>query len=277
MISRVPGLAAHALEEQRRESPMRVDRSDVARLRRPQRAADSRPPKVSRSSHQFRPPTLTDVRPGGRTTGNIMTKPTSLGRIGATVLVVTSCAIAALAQASPPQAGTSVPKAVELSALLQAKKLEAFAMRDPVKSDRFVAALLVPKTQLLLVSATYTRPMDIEYRLYNKDFMGAYVDLNTSMLSTDKFFVEDMLGDGLVAIPLKNAPHDAVKMGTDKQTFNGDFADPRRRNQPPKISQEDYLKKFGEADQRYAAVLAVLIEQLKKPPVPGVDAGRVLR
>jgi hypothetical protein len=206
-----------------------------------------------------------------------MTKPTSLGRISATVLAATCITTASFAQAPAPPAAQSAAKAAEFTTLLQSKKLEAFAMRDPVKSDRFVAALLVPKTQLLIVSATYTRPMDIEYRLYNKDFMGAYVDLNTSMLATDKFFVEDMLGDGLIAIPLKNAPHDAVKLGTDKQTFNGDFADPRRRNQPQKISQEDYLKKYGEADHRYAEILAQLIEQLKKPPVTGVDVTPVLR
>lgn len=208
-----------------------------------------------------------------------MTKPTSLGRTGATLFAATCLAAGSFAQAQAPAApaAQSAAKAAEFSALLQSKKLEAFAMRDPVKSDHFVAALLVPKTQLLLVAATYTRPMDIEYRLYNKDFMGVYVDLNTSMLSTEKFFVEDMLGDGLIAIPLKNAPHDAVKLGTEKQTFNGDFADPRRRNQEKKISQEDYLKKYGEADQRYAAILVLLIEQLKKPPATGVDAGFVLR
>lgn len=192
-----------------------------------------------------------------------MSLPTSLGRVVAAIVLVLPMTAAAQA----PAASASSAKVAEIAALLAAKKLESFAIkdtRDPAKTDRYIALLIVPKSQLLLVAATYTRFMDIEYRLHNKDFMAAYVDLNTSMYAQDKFFVEDAMADGLVAMPKRNTAHDAVKFGADELTFNGEFADPRRRNQAAKISQEDYLKKFGEADKRYTEILDLMIAQLKK-------------
>ena len=48
--------------------------------------------------------------------------------------------------------------------------------------------------------------------------------------------------------------------------FDGDFADPRRRNQK-KISQDEYLKAFSAADERYTRLLTILIEELKKASV----------
>jgi hypothetical protein len=53
-------------------------------------------------------------------------------------------------------------------------------------------------------------------------------------------------------------------MGAETRTFDGVFVDPKRRNPDNKITQDVYLKNFGEADQRYAAVLELLIAQLKK-------------
>jgi hypothetical protein len=191
-------------------------------------------------------------------------RPPSLGRLFVALAVAAPVALSAQQPGSSPSAA----KAAELSALMSSKKLEAFAIkdtRDPAKTDRYIAVLLVPKSQLLLVAATYTRFMDIEYRLHTKDFMAAYVDLNTSLYAKDKFFVEDAMADGLVAMPKRNAAHDGVKMGTDELTFNGDFADPRRRNTANKISQEDYQKKFAETERRYVEILGLVIEQLKKP------------
>ena len=112
-------------------------------------------------------------------------------------------AIVLTAQAPTAPPAASSPKAKELVTLLQARKLEAFAARDATQAGRFVAALLVPNVQLLAVSATYSRPLDIEYYLYQKDFMSAYVNLNSSTLITEKVFIEDARHDGLIALPGK--------------------------------------------------------------------------
>jgi hypothetical protein len=165
--------------------------------------------------------------------------------------------------ASQAPAAASAAKAKELIGLMQSKKLEALAARDPDKSGRYLAALHIPNVQLLVVSAAYSKPGDIDARLYYKDFMGAYVDLNTSIHSSDKTFIEDALCDGLIAQPGKSLVHDSARLGTEKRVFDGDFAGPNQKNSK-KISQDAYLKLFSTAEEQYIRVLTVLIEEAKK-------------
>ena len=130
--------------------------------------------------------------------------------------------VAALTPAGQAPAVPSSGKVKELIALMQTKKLEAVAAKDPGGSGRFVAALHIPSVQLLVVSAAYSMPGELESRLYYKDFMGAYVDLNTSVHSSDKTFIEDALCDGLVSAPGKSLARDSATLGPDKQIFDGD-------------------------------------------------------
>jgi hypothetical protein len=163
----------------------------------------------------------------------------------------------------PPPPSTSADKAKELVTLLQARKLEAFAARVPGQPGRHVAVLHVPGVQLLAVSAVYEKVSDLDYRLYHKDFMNAYLDLRTGVLSKDRWFVEDSRADGLMCVPGKDLAPDSIAAGTDQRTFDGDFADPRRKNQK-KISQDDYFKAFVAADAQYATMLGILLDELKK-------------
>jgi hypothetical protein len=166
---------------------------------------------------------------------------------------------AGFAQAPAPPA--SSPKAKELGTLLAARKLESFAAVET--GSKFVAVLHTPGVQMLVVSAAYGRPMDFDYRLLHKQYQEIYMELKSSMLAADRFYVEDILADGLVLIPAKNAPADAVVVGVERRVFDGDFGDPRRKNQK-KISQEEYNKHFADADTRYAVLLDILIAAVKK-------------
>ena len=169
-------------------------------------------------------------------------------------------------RAQAPSAATeSGAKAKELAALLQAKKLEAFAARDAMQPGRYVAAIVVPGVQLLVVSASYSRTNDIEYSLYNKKFQDAYLDLKSGALSTERFFVDDAMCDGLVAVPGKNPLHDSVHMDGAKVVFDGDFVDPKKKNSK-KVPEDVYRKNFAMADMRYAKVLDLLITELKRTP-----------
>ena len=180
-------------------------------------------------------------------------------------VAVTLSAGASAQQTSAPSA-TSPAKVKELIALLSSKKLETFAA--PETGPKFVAVLHIPGVQLLLASASYGRPLDFDYYMFHKKYQEMYQELKSSPLSAEKFFVEDTLADGLLPVPGKSIAVDSVTAGDERQLFNGDFADPRRRNQK-KISQEDYFKAYAAADARYAALLDVLIAALKK------DAGLV--
>jgi hypothetical protein len=180
--------------------------------------------------------------------------------------VAAACAAACVGQltvgAQEPTATSAAP-VKELVALLQSKKLEAYAVRDTTDASRFVAVLLVPGVQLMLVSAGYGRPTDVEYRIYMKDFMNAYMDLNSSVLSKDKVFFEDRLCDGLVVKPTDGID-DAVTIGADKRVFDGEFADPKKKKDAKKISQADYFKAYTEADAQYTKLLTMLLNELKK-------------
>lgn len=176
-------------------------------------------------------------------------------------LMAADAGVATAQQAAAPVA-TSPAKAKELTALLIEKKLEAFAA--PEGGPKYVAVFHIPGVQLLLASASYGRPLDFDYYLFHKKYQDMYQELKSSPLSAEKFFVEDTLADGLMVVPPpKGGAIDVVTIGGDRRAFDGDFADPRRKNQK-KISQEDYYKAFVAADTRYAALLDTLIAALKK-------------
>ena len=169
------------------------------------------------------------------------------------------------AQAPTFPAAASAAKAKELAALMQSKKLEAFAAKVPEQPARYAAVLLSPGVQLTLVTSTYERFSDIDYRIYYKDFMNAYMDLRTGMLAKNRVIIEDHKCDGLLPVPGKESAPDIVEGGTSPRTFDGDFADPKKRAaKPPKISPEDYLKLYTDNDATYAKLLDVLLTELKK-------------
>jgi len=168
---------------------------------------------------------------------------------------------AATGLAAQAPVATSAAKAKEVAALLAAKKLETFAAREGEKS-RYVAVLLVPNVQLLVVSAAYSRDNDIEYSLYNKQYQNAYLDLRSGIYGSDRFLVDDALADGLVALPGKNPQHDTVKMDTVEHAFDGKYGGAKSRD-PKRPPQDVYMKTYADADARYAKLLDVLIAQLK--------------
>ncbi len=168
----------------------------------------------------------------------------------------------AAAQAAP---AASVARAKELAGLMASRKLDAFAVRESAISDRFIAVMMVPDVQMLVVSANYGRPTDMEYFIYQKDYVSAYRDLQGSALAKDRLFVDDVLCDGLVAVPAKNSLPDAVTIDAAKQLFSGP-ADPKKRNDT-RTPADAYGKAFADADQRYVRMLDNLIAELKKPGI----------
>ena len=181
--------------------------------------------------------------------------------------------VAASAQTPTTAASASSAKAKELMSLMTTKKLEAFAMREPDASDRFIAVMAVPNVQLLLVTATYSRPTDIEYYVYQKEYVNAYRNLKSSTLATNRFFVEDVLGDGLVYVPVKNGLPDSVSVDNKAQLLEGP-AEPKKRNDT-RMAPDAYAKIFADFDQRYAKALDALLAELKKSGGALVGAGHL--
>jgi hypothetical protein len=161
------------------------------------------------------------------------------------------------ASTAPAQESKSGPLARQLAAALDAAKLDSVAAKDPSSPDVYIGALYVPGLQLLAISAKYSVPQLLDARLAKQEYRDVYVDLNSAALPDTKVFVQDLGSDGLKARPEDNQPFDSIDAMNKPTAFDGDW---RRQ----KLSEEEYMKAFSTADERYAQMLAALLAQLKK-------------
>src|SRR4051794_13596704 len=100
----------------------------------------------------------------------------SLARLTLAFVLTASAAAPALAQPS------SAALARELVATLTARHLDAFAARDPEAADGFVAALLYPDVQLLVVGGRTAAPAVIRQQLEQRRFHDVYVALQSNAI-----------------------------------------------------------------------------------------------
>jgi hypothetical protein len=172
-----------------------------------------------------------------------------------------ACVIAVLAlvfsTSGWAQESRSAPLAKELAAALDASKRDSIAAKDPADSGSFVGALYFPGFELLLISGTYASPPLIDARLGKREYKDVYLELNGTIAPSSRVFIEDMGIDGLSARREDNAPFDTVEIGGTRTALDGDW-----RKQ--KMSEEDYMKAFAAADERYAQLLTALLAEAKK-------------
>jgi hypothetical protein len=158
-----------------------------------------------------------------------------------------------LSGASQAQESKSSSLVTQLTAALDAGKLDSVAAKDPSKPDVFIAALYFPGSQLLVVSAKYAQPDLLVGRLGKKEYRDMYLDLQSASAGS-KVFVRDTGADGL-----KPKTYDSVDIDAGTVSFDGDW-----RKQ--KIaSEDDYQKALADADERYNQLLTVLLARLKTP------------
>ena len=183
--------------------------------------------------------------------------PTNLHRVARRVTVLVAVFAFVLgprfAFAQAPKSGAA---AKYLGETLDRLKLDCIAAPDPSEKDVFVAALYFQGAQLLVVSAKYSAPALLVAKLEKKDFRDIYIDLNAASIAGSKIFVMDQGADGLVAKP-GDSVADSWEEGNKSMAFDGEW-------RKAKMSEEDYLKSFSAADERYARILTVLAEQAKK-------------
>jgi hypothetical protein len=170
-----------------------------------------------------------------------------------------TAAVVALSLSSPTlaQESKSAPLAKQLAAALDAAKLDCIAAKDPSAPDVFVAALYFPGVQLLVVSGKYSVPQLLNERLAKKEYRDTYLDLNGAAVPASKIFLEDPGADGLKAKREENQAFDSYEADGKRTMFDGDW---KRQ----KVSEQDYMKTFADADARYTQILTALLAQLKK-------------
>jgi hypothetical protein len=167
-------------------------------------------------------------------------------------VIVLSVSTAASAQESK-----SAPLAKQLAAAMDAAKLDSIAAKDPAAPDIFFAALYFPGVQLLVVSGKYSVPQLLIERLAKKEYRDTYLDLNGASVPATKVFLEDPGADGVKARREENQPFDSYEADGKRLMFDGDW-------KKQKVSEQDYMKAFSAADERYSQILTALIAQLKK-------------
>ena len=172
-------------------------------------------------------------------------------------LLAAAVAVLSLSTAASAQESKSAPLAKQLAAALDAAKLDSIAAKDPSAPDIFFAALYFPGVQLLVVSGKYSVPQLLVERLVKKEYRDTYLDLNGASVPTTKLFLEDPGADGVKAKREENQPFDSYEADGKRLMFDGDW-------KKQKMSEQDYMKAFSAADERYTQILAALIAQLKK-------------
>lgn len=164
-----------------------------------------------------------------------------------TVVLLLSAVVPAAAQESK-----SAALVKQLTAALEAGKLDAIAAKDPSAPDAYCAALYFPNAQLLVVAAKYSAPQLLADRLARKEYRDIYIDLSSASVPASKVFVDDASADGLSA-----KGFDSYEEAGKSMAFDGDW-------KKQKISEQDYQKTFAAADERYSQILTALLAQLKK-------------
>jgi len=161
------------------------------------------------------------------------------------------------APSAQAQDAKSVALAKQLAAALGTAKLDSIAAKDPTAPDVFIGALYFPG-QLLVISAKYSAPAYLVERLGNKQYRDVYLDLNGAAVANTKVFVQDAGADGLRADRNGDQPFDTYEQVGKQISFDADW-------KKQKLSKDDYMKAFADADDRYSQMLQALLAELKKP------------
>jgi hypothetical protein len=163
-------------------------------------------------------------------------------------------ALASPGVSAEEQESKSAPLARELTQVLDAAKLDSMAAPDPATGG-FVAALYIPGTQLLVVSGRFDAPDIGTHRISKKEFRELYMDLMGASVPGSRQFAADVACDGFVFKPGRDLAADTWENGAKTQTFEG--------HKKAKLSEEQYLKTYTEADAQYAHILQLLLAQAK--------------
>jgi hypothetical protein len=144
-----------------------------------------------------------------------------------------------------------------LAELLSSRKIEAIAARMPDSKEEFVGALTFPG-QMMVVWARTTAPSVVNEKLLKRDYREVYLDLNSASILETRHFVTDLGPDGLRSRPeTKQGPADSHDIGNKSMRFDGNWRE-------DKMSENDYMKAFAEADAAYAKAIQALLDELKK-------------
>ena len=176
-----------------------------------------------------------------------------------TMMLAATVGLAGVASAADDgKASKSSVQAAALAKQLTQAKLQYIATKDPTEPGRFVAAMHVPGSQLMIVSAKYGAPALLNEKVLLGKFQDAYIDLNSASEAATRIIVEDLRADGFALAKSKDALRDSFESNGKRVIFDFDW-----RKQ--KLSQAEYFSTLEAADSQYARMLELLIAEASKP------------
>ena len=152
------------------------------------------------------------------------------------------------------QESVSATVAKELVTAMTAGNLTSIAVEDPEKPGHFIAAMVFPGVQILLVAGQIPSPEYLKYQLTQKQFNDVYTGLQSNAVPDTKVFFHDLGGDGLH--PAGESVDMMYERGKTQTTFDRNW---KSRG----LSQSEYQKKFREADTRYARLLTLALKAVR--------------
>jgi hypothetical protein len=176
------------------------------------------------------------------------------------------CAVIAAWLAAGVPAGarqqSSSALAASLASLMTERRVDAIAAQDPEAPERFVAALFIPNAQLLVVSAQYPAPADLQAQLTQRNYRDVYTALHQPAAQQTRFFLIDAGVDGLR--PGGEGVDVLYEKGTVQTLFDGHW-------KQQGLSEAAYVKRAQDAEARYSRLLSILTSSLQSA-TPGVPA-----
>ena len=167
-----------------------------------------------------------------------------------TVPAVPAGPVVAAAAAEIPQSSILVN---QLVATMSALKLDVIAAKDPEDPGRFIAAMVFPGVQLLVVSSRHQSLDYVTAQLGKRDFREVYDALQRGV-PEGRLFFHAMGCDGFV----KNDSIDIFYEGPTAQTLlDGDWS-------AQSLTEAAYDAKRKAAEAKYAHALSVLLGAAKK-------------
>jgi len=172
-------------------------------------------------------------------------------------LVLLGSAGLAQAQATPETAAAAAELAAVLGPKGEGMAPRFIAAADPSAPDRFVAAMLIPGIQLIVVASDYAVPVLLRERIVTGKFQDAYLDLSSATDAGERLTIEDIQADGLAIKPPKGvASGDLVVRGGEELRFDGLWRKKR-------MKEDAYKAAFEAASADYVRLVGLLVAQAK--------------
>ena len=151
----------------------------------------------------------------------------------------------------------SPPLVKQFVAAMSARQLDAIAVPDLNEPGRFIAALVFPDVQMLVVSSRHASPEVLQRLIANTRYRDVYLPLNDGA-SEGRLFFQDMGCDG---VQDEASDTDVFYEGVSGRTiFDGQW-------RAQSLTAAAYAKKQEEADLYYSRALAQLLHAVRQIPV----------